>query len=97
VTELTFVGESDDRLMVCRDGEYCLQVDCDRKTGGAVLLSSASGKMVVTGYYHFHGPLTGVWSIGVALSGEGAPLPSWTVAPVPSYPDSKKLYSSMIL
>ena len=56
--------------------------------------------MVVTGCYHRHGPLTGVWSIGVALAGEGIPLPDWKVkfamAPIPLYSDSKTPYSSMM-
>jgi hypothetical protein len=95
LTDLTFVGESDDRLMVRRDGAFCLQVDCG-PAGGAVLLSSAAGQMVVTGCFHLHGPLTGIWSVGVALAGEGIPLPDWKVkfamAPIPSYSDSKKPY-----
>jgi hypothetical protein len=99
LTELTFVGESDDRLMVRRDGAFCLQVDCG-PAGGAVLLSSAAGQMVVTGCFHLHGPLTGIWSVGVALAGEGIPLPDWKVkfamAPIPSYSDSKKPYSPMM-
>jgi hypothetical protein len=99
MTELTLTGESDDWLMVRRDGEFCLQVDCGPE-GGAVLLSSASGKMVITGYYHLHGPLAGVWSIGVALAGEGLPLPDWEVkfamAPIPAYSGSKKPYSPIM-
>jgi hypothetical protein len=72
---LKFFGESDDRFLADVEGLPLRQIDCYRSVVAKYLLTTADGKMLVTG--HFLSGGYGVWSIGVALADEGVLLPSW--------------------